>query len=174
MERYRPTRGLSLVRGLGLDRLAPFAHALRHRTGDEDAAALLALLTREATAPTMQGLHGVVPVMDYTTLQSTYDWLFFVGCVEGLMPESAYAATTAPLGKHTLRVASTVVISHFAKVDETTAQACGLAYGRTKQENGTMFALTRQAAAIKSAMGTLPPTEGGQAFLQRLRSENPM
>lgn len=189
VERYGSAHGLTLVHGLGLDTLAPFAHALRHRTGDEDAATLLELLRRESTVPTMHDLHGVIPIMDWASLQGTYDWLFLIGCVEGLLPETAFAtpakaatetatespcldtAGTAPFA-NALQRANNVVISHFAKIDETAAEAFGISHVRTKQEGDRRIALARGCSHIKAALPTLPTTEGGEAFLNRLRTRN--
>lgn len=185
VERYGSAHGLTLVHGLGLDALAPFAHALRHRTGDEDAATLLELLRRESIAPTMHDLHGVIPIMDWASLQGTYDWLLLIGCVEGLLPETVFAtstetatepqrldtAETVPFAD-ALQRASNIVISHFAKIDEATAQAFGITHVRTKQEGDRRIALARSCSHIKAVLPALPTTEGGEAFLNRLRTRN--
>lgn len=189
VERYGSAHGLTLVHGLGLDTLAPFAHALRHRTGDENATTLLKLLRRECITPTMHDLHGVIPIMDWASLQGTYDWLFLIGCVEGLLPETVFAtsakaatktatepqrldtAETAPFAD-VLQRASNIVISHFAKIDEATAQAFGITHVRTKQEGNRRIALARGCSHIKAVPPALPTTEGGEAFLNRLRTRN--
>lgn len=193
VERYGSAHGLTLVHGLGLDALAPFAHALRHRTGDEDAATLLELLRRESTAPTMHDLHGVIPIMNWASLQKTYDWLFLIGCVEGLLPETVFAtsakaatkaatetatepqrldtAETAPFAD-ALQRANNVVISHFTKIDEAAAEAFGISHVRTKQEGARRIAFARGCSHIKAVLPALPTTEGGEAFLNRLRTRN--
>lgn len=193
VERYGSAHGLTLVHGLGLDTLAPFAHALRHRTGDENATTLLKLLRRECITPTMHDLHGVIPIMDWASLQETYDWLFLIGCVEGLLPETVFAtsakaatkaatetatepqrldtAETAPFAD-ALQRANNVVISHFTKIDEATAQAFGVIHVRSKQEGDRRIALARSCSHIKAVLPALPTTEGGEAFLNRLRTRN--
>lgn len=187
VERYGSARGLTLVHGLGLDALAPFAHALRHCTGDENAVTLLELLRRESATPTMHGLHGVIPIMDYASLQGTYEWLFLIGCVEGLLPESVFAtpvkaatetatesqclgtAETDPFGD-ALQRANNVVISHFTKIDEAIAQTFGITHVRTKQEGDRRIVLARGCSHIKAVLPALPTTEGGQAFLSHLHT----
>lgn len=199
VKQYSHAHGLTLIHGLQLDTLAPFSHALRHRIGDEDAAALSALLHNETATPSMQRLHGVIPLMDYASLQGTYDWLFFIGCVEGLLPASAFVAYAegseelqtacgsratreeSPKGSDAvdasvcttaLRRANNVVISHFTKISDATAQAFKIVHIRTKREGDQRIALTRCCPSVKVAMPTLPTTEGGQAFLNRLRMEH--
>lgn len=182
IERWGHAQGLTLVRGVGLDTLGPLEHALRHLAGDEDARRLRKLLEHQTSTPTMQGLLGVVPIMDYSTLQGTYDWLFLLGCVEGLLPEASYQVSggsspnpelnsqLSPLAR-AVTSAHTAVISHFAKIDEGVAQSCGMSYVRTKQEGGRKIAMTRRSSGITAALPSRPTTEGGQTFLNNLRAE---
>lgn len=83
---YANAHAFTLVRVLGLKDVPQFAHALQLLSGEEDAATLHALICEQLSNPSMSDQADVVPIVDFRRIRGSYEALFLVGSVDGLVP----------------------------------------------------------------------------------------
>lgn len=107
----------------------------------------------------------------------TFDWLFVVGCTEGLMPTSAAvgddADSAAALEEQraafrnlTAEANPNVVLSYFCEAEAALADQIRLPYRRTVLRGGTVFARLAPSSLIGEMGAQRPTTVGGQRFLR--------
>ena len=166
-------RGFSLAHRLGWDKRPELAHALLHVEGDEDFAALRALVRGQLAEPTVPDHTPAVPVMLMDDLRSQPDYLFIAGCVNGLVPTAAAleddglldrerAAFTEALSAGRVRT----TLSCFVKAPAELAEHEGLSCTRFKMEDGRRLAMTQPTLFLTEAGAVRPTTTGGQALLR--------
>lgn len=78
-------QGLSLVHRAGLDAIPELAHALSHVQGTETASELCTLIRQQLKDPHVAHLCTSIPVVLLGQKNIAFDYLFVVGCVEGLI-----------------------------------------------------------------------------------------
>lgn len=176
---YAGARSFALARVLGLSGMPVFANALLHVTGEEDAGGLQAVLLEQLRRPTPPADSPLSPIVDFRHIPGTYDWVFLVGCVDGLMPSPA-ALEDPDLQRRGARRAAeqeafvqapgharrTCVFSAFSKIDAALAQQAHIHTTRTKLEHGTRMGLCAPSSFLEAFGDARPSTTGGQAFLR--------
>ena len=172
-------RGFTLARMVGLVNTPVCAHALQHLGGEEDAHQLRALIIEQLTRPTLPPRGELVPIVDIRAMERAYDWVFLIGCVDGLMPSArAFEATdeqerTATLNadRKAFFTALTcahvrAVISCFTQIDAQVAQQAHIRATRFKRDHKNRVALTAPSMLLQEAGAERPSTQGGQALLR--------
>lgn len=111
------------------------------------------------------------------TAATGFDWLFVIGCTEGLMPTAAAtgtdAASAAALAEQqaafdslTAEARPHVVLSYFGEAEAALADQIRLPYRRTVLRDGAAFARLAPSPLIGAMGARRPPTVGGQRFLR--------
>ncbi len=111
------------------------------------------------------------------TAATGFDWLFVVGCTEGLMPTAAAtgtdAASAATLAEQqaafdslTAEARPHVVLSYFGEAEAALADQIRLPYRRTVLRDGAAFARLAPSPFIGAMGARRPTTVGGQRFLR--------
>lgn len=109
--------------------------------------------------------------------EGAFDWLFVVGCTEGLMPTAAAvgndADSAAALDEQRVAFRSltaethpNVVLSYFCEAEAALADQIRLPYRRTVLRGGTAFARLAPSPLIGEMGARRPTTVGGQRFLR--------
>lgn len=116
-------------------------------------------------------------IFDFRTDEGAFDWLFVIGCTEGLIPTAAATgdsdAARAELAVQRdafRRLADptrpNVVLSYFAEAEAALADQIHLPYRRTVTRGGTPFARLAPTRFIGEMGAARPTTVGGQRFLR--------
>ncbi len=178
-DEYRSSRGFTLARVVGLADLPEAACALLHMRGDEDAETLRLMVVDQLFRPTVPDHAPVVPVRHGAALDAECDWLFLLGCVDGLVPgpqpyeaaspqqrASALAAGRDAFYRALACACERAVISSFCKIEADIATAAGVRCTRFKIEHGVRMAMVAPTPFLDEAGVDRPATIGGQAFLR--------
>lgn len=129
---------------------------------------LPAVVTRE---PLGRGVRRA-SIMDFRTAWTDFDFLFVVGCVEGLIPTAQALADESVLTQQSQAFArlaqapAEVVLSSFAKMPASLAEHIHVPFHRTKMVDGTPFARVAPTRFIAAMGAARPTTVGGQQFLR--------
>lgn len=172
-------RGFTLARMTGLEEAPACAHALRHLGGEEDACELSALVLEQLTRPSLPARSSCVPIVDVRAIQSTYDWVFLIGCVDGLIPAAqAFEAVDEQKRIEALEVdrraffsainhaSVRAVVSSFTEIDAEVARQAHIRPARFKMHHATRMALTAPSMLLEETGAERPSTMGGQALLR--------
>lgn len=132
------------------------------------AESLPALLT---TTPLERGMRQAT-IMDFRTAWLSFEVLFVVGCVEGLIPTAA--ALDDPEEAHRQEEAflalaqapCTVVLSTFAALEQAVADRIRVPYRRTAVNNGQPWARVSPTAFIDALGAARPNSLSGQQLLR--------
>lgn len=178
-DEYQDARACTLVRMLGMRDVPVLAHVLHHVRGSEDARELCELVQTQLACPTLPAGVPLVPIMHYQALCGSLDWLFLVGCVNGLIPgprafeaateqERAQAlnASRDALGNVLSHACKQVVLSGFTRLEATLAQQAHVRVARYKMERGRKLAMATPTVFLDEAGADRPSTVGGQALLR--------
>lgn len=173
-------RGYTLAHIVGLTDAPTCAHALKHLDGEEDARELSALVIEQLTQPTLPARGSLVPIAHIRALDHVYDWVFLIGCVDGLIP--AARAFEAPDEHERSAVLEAdrkafftaikcarecAVVSNFTHIDAHVAQQAHIRATRYKKEHGSRLALTTPSMLLEEAGAERPSTLGGQTLLRK-------
>ena len=161
-------RGASLVRRLGWDARPELAHALLHLQGDEGPERLLAIVEEQCARPTLPAHPQHIPIRLLESEVPETDYLFVVGCVDGLVPagepdaprRAAFAAAIAAGRRRS-------TASYFSKAPLQLAEQARLRFSRIKVENGASMAMVKPSPYLAEAGIWRPSTTGGQALLRK-------
>ena len=133
------------------------------------AAGLPAVLVNE---PLERGVRRA-SIMDFRTAWDSFDILFVVGCVEGLIPTAQALEDARALEAQRdafLRLArghaGDVALSTFTRIEASLADQIRLPYRRTKVVDGVPFARATPTRFIAELGAARPSTVGGQQFLR--------
>lgn len=159
-------KGLSLVRRLGWVRDPRMAHALLHVQGSESADEVYALVKEQLARPTVPHYTEYIPIVlsDFDDL--SFDYLFMVACVKGLVPAQESRESRERFAKTVASGRKRTCASYFVKAPLEMAQATGLHYARVKSENGQRMAMAQPSPYLEEAGIWRPTTTGGQALLR--------
>lgn len=116
-------------------------------------------------------------IFDFRTPSGSFDWLFVVGCTEGLLPTAAaqgddtaaQAALTAQRDAFNALASDArpnVVLSYFGQAERALADQIHLSYRRTVTRGDVPFALCSPSRFIGEMGARRPSTVGGQRFLR--------
>lgn len=179
IEELGPSCGFTLVQALGIDDIPLFAHARLHLHGDEDAQTLLDILKQQIVHPTMPDHASVTPIMHYRNVEGAFDWLFLIGCVDGLLPGSdAFEAPTeqersqardscqSDFNAACSHAYEQIVISYFTKIDAEIAKKASIRTTRFRTEGDRRFAMTAPTVLLNHQENHRPTTVGGQILLR--------
>ncbi|MEC4272115.1 hypothetical protein VJ923_02945 [Adlercreutzia sp. R25] len=116
-------------------------------------------------------------IFDFRLGNGAFDWLFVVGCTEGLMPTAA-AIGEDPASREALAIQreafaqltsgehQNLVLSYFCQADKALADHIRLPYRRTATRGGVVSALCAPSRFIGEMGAQRPSTIGGQRFLR--------
>lgn len=174
LEKFREElRGLSLVHRFGLDEMPECRHALQFVEGDETAVELATLVKSHLSKPRVTDAATFVPIVLMGALPASFNYVFIVGCVNGLVPSKA-ALDAGTLDEERSRFLKTVeagkkrcTLSCFTKAPAALAQQCHLVCARVKQEQGQSVAMVQPSVFLGEAGHFRPTTIGGQALLRK-------
>ncbi len=179
VEEHGAARGHSLARRAGLASAPACAQVLLHLEGEEDAARMEALLRAQLAHPTLPPRGSFTPIVHHRAIEKAYDWVFLIGCVEGLLPcAAAFEADDADARAQALeadrnaflsapaRTRKRLVASSFAKIDAETARQARIRRTRCKQEHGSLVAMTAPTRFLEEMGTERPSTIGGQTLLR--------
>ena len=179
MARCEGARGRTLIRDLGLGSMPDFEHGLLHVRGTEDADGLRRILREQLVRPTMPHPITKIPIMDYRAVTGRFDYLFLIGCVDGLIPgpaafeapdeatrEKTLAASREAFLKCTTYARKRNIVSYFTSIDERIAAAAHIRYKRVRHSGGTTLAMCSSTMFLKESGAQRPTTIGGQTFLR--------
>lgn len=151
--------------------------------GDEDAAALFALVRAGQFDPTHSDSARAVHISSYEQMCGcSYEAVYAVGCVDGLMPaRDAFEVVSTDedrarvmgAGRRAFmsaagKAASTLMFSTFSKADLELAERTKMQVQRVRMEDGRRMATLRPTCFIEEAGACAPITLGGQAVLADL------
>ena len=116
-------------------------------------------------------------IFDFRTPERNVEWLFVVGCTEGLMPTAAATGDdeTSRAAQQEQRAAFArlvagdrphVVLSYFAQADVALADQIRLPYRRTITRDGISLARLTPTRFISEMGAARPTTVGSQRFLR--------
>ena len=167
-------QGRSLIRRAGLEDIEEFAGGLLHIKGDESARDLAQLLREQLHNPTVAKASPAIPVMLVNELRSQPDYLFMVGCVNGLLPEAAALQadeSALALNREIFNMALNAskvrtIVSYFVKAPKQLAEQVGVQISRYKTEDGQSLAMTVPSIFVTEKGSARPSTTGGQALLR--------
>lgn len=176
---HRNTRGFALVRVLGIDALPAFEHGRLHVRGTETAAELARILRTQLVRPTMPHHTIRTPIMHYRAVAGDFDYVFLIGCVDGLIPgppafeaddedareRAKQTSRDAFLGM-TTRGAKRTIVSYFSAIDERIADSAHIRYRRARHSHGETLAMCSPTMFLNEAGAQRPTTIGGQTFLR--------
>ncbi len=172
--------GFGLLTAVGAAGLREFAAVEEAMVGDEDAAALFALIRDRQFAPTHTADPRAVAVSSYEQMVGcSYDSLYLVGCVDGFMPaRDAFEVVATDADRARVRdtgrrlflsaagkAGDTLTFSAFAKADLELAERTKMQVMRVRMEEGRRIACLRPTDFIEEAGAAAPITVGGQALL---------
>ena len=163
-------KGMSLVHGLGLDKMSAFSHALLHTDGLEDAAALWRIVNEQIKHPTMPRLMETMPIMLTGALEGSYEMVVMAACVDGLLPSGTDAEALEQQRQAFIRALQAarkrLIISSFTRVDAAIATAAHIPAARYKTEHATKVAMVSPSRFLAELGAECPSTVGGQTFLR--------
>ena len=172
-------RGRTLIHDLGIDSMPAFEHGLLHVRGNEAPGELGRLLRTQLSRPTMPRHITKIPVMDYHAVTGRFDYLFLIGCVDGLVPRPAafeaadedarrraLEADRAAFLKCTAYAKKRNIVSYFTSIDERIAQAAHIRYKRVRHDGDATLAICSSTMFLKESGAQRPTTIGGQTFLR--------
>lgn len=176
---HQTTRGFALVRVLGIDALPAFEHGRLHVRGTETAAQLANVLRTQLVRPTMPHHTVRTPIMGYRSVVGDFDYVFLIGCVDGLIPgpaafeaeeedarERALQTSREAFLRMTTRGEKRTIVSYFSAIDERIASAAHIRYRRTRHSHGETLAMCSPTMFLNEAGAQRPTTIGGQTFLR--------
>lgn len=111
-------------------------------------------------------------IMDFRRAWIAFDWLFAVGCVEGLIPTAAALADSGELRRQQaafeglLQTEGRLMLSGFAVMEAPLADQIHVPYRRTKTIGGVAFACVAPSRFFDALGAARPGTVGGQQFLR--------
>lgn len=173
-------RGFALLQAAGADALPEFADIASALDGDEDAAALFALMREREVNPTFPDDLHTLHITSYAMLTGcTYRHLIACGCVDGLMPaRDAFEVVSTEHDRQNIltrdrssfasgvaKAVESLTLSTFSKADLETAERMKMQVVRVRSEEGARMAMLRPTCFIAEAGANAPTTLGGQALL---------
>lgn len=179
--KFASLHGFTLIKLLGIDRIADFDHARYHVTGVEAPADLAETLRRRIEHPLIPPHVEVAPIIGMRDVAAagSFAWVFLVGCVSGLVPASAACGEPSAEARNEAErlwreafvgsigaSSRTAVVSYFERVDASIADAARIRYARCKMEHGRKLAMCAPTEFLAQAGAARPTTVGGQAFLR--------
>ena len=179
IEAYAASRGFTLVRAVGLEGRDAFKAALLHVQGDEDAEQLHRLVVGQLAEPTLPVGAPYVAVSLYDRLPAKVEYLFLVGCVDGLIPgPAAYEADTQASRDAACDAARDAfmraykaaevrtVVSSFMNAEVGLAEAAHIRSSRKRVDAGREYAVCRPSPFLTELRTDRPTTTGGQTLLR--------
>ena len=180
IEAHRARRGRNLLAAVGAAGLREFAAVEEELIGDEDAAALFALVRERQFRPTHSANPRAVRLSSYEQMCGcSYEAVYAVGCVDGFMPaRDAFEMVATDADRARVRdadrrafaagagkAAATLMFSTFSKADLELAERTKMQVVRVRMEDGRRVAAVRPTLFIAEAGSAAPLTLGGQALL---------
>lgn len=169
LEQYGNAHGFALLRATGMKDAKQLHHMMTLLDGDENAATISQMAREQLEHPHAREDSEEVIIMDYRAINGTFDHLILVGCVDGMMGDSAKPADDQALAafqdahKHATR---DFIVSYFTRIDKAVADQARINYSRTKTENGALLAMSKPTPFLASKASMRPSTMSGQALLR--------
>ncbi len=182
LAKFAKARARTLIKAVGLKESMSLRHAVLHVRGDEDAKELYELMRTQRSRPTFPSEADTIPIVLMNHIRDRVKRVLAVGCVEGLVPsyarmdteekrQSALEAGRAVFSSCISKAQDSAVISYFTRIEERVAQAAGISFVRTKQQDDMRVAMTKPTPYLTEWGSCLPATVGGQALLAKERIE---
>ncbi len=169
LEQYGNAHGFALLRATGMKSARQLQHVMTMFDGDEDAATIAQVAREQLAHPHAREDSEEVVIMDYRSLSGSFDYLFVIACVDGLVGNSTQEPDERALkafrgaAQHAKRSS---FISYFTRIDKTTADRARINYARCKTENGALLAMTKPTPFLAMDTHARPSTTSGQALLR--------
>lgn len=176
----RERRGHALLAAVGAANLRDFAAVAASLVGDEDAAALYAMVRATQFAPVHDENERAVRVSSYEQMCGCgYRSVYAVGCVDGFMPaRDAFEVVSTDADRARVRAegrrafaaatgkaSDALMLSTFSKAPLELAERTKMQVARVRMEAGERMAALRPTCFIEEAGAAAPITLGGQALL---------
>lgn len=179
IEEQGSMRGHTLARRAGLASIPAYEQMLPHLEGEEDASQLGTLLRAQLEHPAPPSRGPIAPIVHHRAVEGPCDWVFLIGCVEGLLPcAAALEATDTRVRNRELeadrkaffaagtQARERLVVSGFASISAQTARQARIRSMRRKKEHGSLVAITSPTRFLDEMGAERPPTIGGQTLLR--------
>lgn len=180
IEKFGSLKSLSLVHAAGASELPEYKEVRACLVGTEDAATLQCIVRESVSEPVWPDNPHVLHIATSEALCGcSYENVFFVGAVEGLLPGHAAVDEKVPeaarervLERERRRFAAAAAkaerhlgVSYFVKASPQLAERTKLRILRTRQEKGREVAVVQPTRFLSEAGDAEPTTTGGQALL---------
>lgn len=173
-------RGFALLAAIGASDLREFADIAASLDGDEDAAALFALMRSAETDPVYRADPHAIRIASFAALTGcSYRHMVVCGCVDGFMPaRNAFEVVSTDAERERIlteerrsfasgvaKAEETLMLSTFSKASLEAAETMKMQVARVRSENGERIATLRPTCFIAEAGAAAPTTVGGQTLL---------
>ncbi len=186
VERCTGMRGFALLAAVGAQELPAFRVVREELAGDEDAAALYAMVRAHELDPVRTGgPHAVAVSSPEMMVGCSYGQVLFAGCVDGFMPaRDAFEVVSTDEARAALmdsqrrtfagacaKAREHLLLSTFSKADLELAEVTKMQVTRIRMEGERRIASVRPTCFIAEAGAAAPLTVGGQALLAELGAD---
>ena len=180
IEKFGSLKSLSLMHAAGASELPEYKEVRACLVGTEDAATLQRIVRDSMSEPTWPANPHVLHIATSEALCGcSYENVFFVGAVEGLLPGHAAvdeklpeAARERVLERERRRFAAAAAkaerhlgVSYFVQASPQLAERTKMRVLRTREEKGKKVAIVPPTRFLSETGDAEPTTTGGQALL---------
>lgn len=175
---YSGLNGFTLANRLKLNLIPEFEHIVSSLNGEETCIELADIAHRQLEEPTISKEMGKSPIFHFESRRGEFDYVFFPGCVAGLIPDETSLQEPDDICKgdsielqrrafheaiHSARVS--MLVSYFTSVDRDSDVFRLVKSTRNRMERGRTVAMTRPSMFLTEQGAECPSIVSGQEYL---------